>query len=171
MLIETKISRRLEAALSYVVPNGDLWDICCDHGLLGLAAANRELAKQVYFVDQAPHLIQALPRIENGIYLSLPGEEIQQIIKGTVVILGVGDFTIQKILRSLQGQGLLQAGRLILGPHKNPERIANLDLENYQLVEKVTVDERGRERILYIFDQVGVGSSHEISNKASVPRN
>ncbi|GIL16526.1 MAG: hypothetical protein BroJett040_02770 [Oligoflexia bacterium] len=155
-MLKFRLTKRLAQVLKRVHVEDELWDVCCDHGYLGLAALSLTTVPKVYFVDQVTHLIQALPRHERGQYICAPGEEVKQEVKGTLVIIGVGDYTITTILRSLLNRGLLRARRIILGPHKNPERIENLDLRDYVLSEKITVDEKGRERKLYIFDKVQV---------------
>lgn len=38
----------------------EIWDCCCDHGYLGIKILAQELCEQVYFVDQARHLIDDL---------------------------------------------------------------------------------------------------------------
>lgn len=38
----------------------DIWDTCCDHGLLGYQLLQRNLANTVHFVDVVPELMQQL---------------------------------------------------------------------------------------------------------------
>ena len=37
-----------------------IWDCCCDHGLLGMALLSRQAAPNIHFVDIVPHLITEL---------------------------------------------------------------------------------------------------------------
>ena len=48
-----KLSNRLEVILSYIKPCEVLFDVGADHGLLSIEAARRNLAKEVYAIENA----------------------------------------------------------------------------------------------------------------------
>ncbi|MBV7315534.1 tRNA (adenine(22)-N(1))-methyltransferase TrmK [Shewanella sp. NIFS-20-20] len=56
-----KLSQRLSQLNAMVAATYDqIWDCCCDHGLLGAALLSRQLPAQVHFVDIVPQLMQQL---------------------------------------------------------------------------------------------------------------
>ncbi|MBQ1784393.1 MAG: tRNA (adenine(22)-N(1))-methyltransferase TrmK [Gammaproteobacteria bacterium] len=56
-----KLGKRLQALDAMVVAGYDqIWDGCCDHGLLGAALLSRRAAPLIHFVDLVPALMQQL---------------------------------------------------------------------------------------------------------------
>jgi tRNA (adenine22-N1)-methyltransferase len=56
-----KISKRLEALDSLVNDDYEqIWDCCCDHGILGMNLLARMAAPTIHFVDVVPSLISSL---------------------------------------------------------------------------------------------------------------
>ncbi|URQ91617.1 tRNA (adenine(22)-N(1))-methyltransferase TrmK [Pseudoalteromonas sp. SCSIO 43101] len=55
------LSKRLSAIVD-VVDSGydEIWDCCCDHGLLGIELLQQNKAQLIHFVDIVPELMQAL---------------------------------------------------------------------------------------------------------------
>ncbi|WP_295901469.1 SAM-dependent methyltransferase [uncultured Bdellovibrio sp.] len=164
-----KLSRRMQLIYDLLLPGKPVWDFCCDHGYMGLNAYESGLFPEVYFVDKVEHIIAQLKtRFENEYhrvdspaqahFLAQQGEEIARPLRGSVVVAGVGAFTIFKIIQSLHEKGHLEAERLILCPQRDEEKLlqffagrANfgyeLSNEHYEVVE------RGRTRKLLIFDK------------------
>lgn len=112
--------------------------------------------KKVYFVDSAKHLIDRLKKraLSQSFLFPLKAEELNLNLYGNVVIAGVGAETMERILYSLQGQNHLFAERLILSPHKDEERLDSMNLYDYQLVLKSSVQERQRVRPVFVFDRL-----------------
>lgn len=162
-----KLSPRMQLIYDHLIPGEPVWDLCCDHGYMGLNAYASGLFPEVYFVDQVEHIVQRLEQQFQQNYLSLsssvkahflplPGESVQTEIRGTLVIAGVGAHTIFKIVQALHGRGVLRASKMILVPQKDEEKLLTLLLarENfgYQVCnEHYTALERGRIRKLLIF--------------------
>ncbi|MPW29399.1 SAM-dependent methyltransferase [Agarivorans sp. B2Z047] len=58
-----KTSKRLTAINQHVIKHyQDIWDCCCDHGLLGAELVKRNSASCVHFVDCVPQICQQLER-------------------------------------------------------------------------------------------------------------
>lgn len=150
-----KLSPRLQAILNNALPNCDFWDVACDHGLVGRAAYQSGLYTRVHFVDPLAHRIDTLKKdFPLAAFFNVKIENINTLITGNFTMAGVGATTIVNALKLLHQKGYLQAHRLILGPHKNEDQIADLQLGNYQLLEQVQILERGRIRSLYVFNSI-----------------
>lgn len=101
-----KLSNRLEVILSYIKPCEVLFDVGADHGLLSIEAARRNLAKEVYAIENAKgpydRLVQniaksGLKKRVRAIYGS--GLEIDDDRKKSVVIAGLGTDKIVDIVK------------------------------------------------------------------------
>jgi tRNA A22 N-methylase len=99
---------RFDGLYSLITPGQPLWDIGCDHGLLGIKALREGLVPKAYFVDCArppiERLIKVMPEDLKGRahILLLKGEDLDWAqVSGTVVISGVGSNTITKILKNV----------------------------------------------------------------------
>lgn len=168
------LSPRLEAALSLVAPGGPLWDICCDHGYLGVQAAARSISSQVHFCDSAldgmRRLYRRIDRSGERFTLEFTTEvcgircfghtcaaEALPVarIDGSVAILGVGTATVISILQRWLAAGftLAQVDRLILGTHTQVDRLADfLREQRWEVVASKSVDENGRQRPLWVVE-------------------
>lgn len=164
-----KLSLRLSTALENALPDLCLWDICCDHGLLGMHALRSQKFPQVHFVDQVPHLMNSLHETvtarwksaerslsQQAFFHTTAAEDLRMTLNGTICVLGVGAQKIEIFLKAWKNSGLLSAERLILGPHKDEtwflEKIIP-GLENYRLQKQIDLCERGRKRTLFILDR------------------
>lgn len=159
----------MQSIYDLLLPGKPVWDLCCDHGYMGLNAYKSGSFTEVYFVDQVEHIIARLKeRFEEEHYraespsqayfLPLRGEDVDRPLKGSVVIAGVGAFTIFKIVQSLHTKGLLQAHRLILCPQRDDQKLKEFfhEEQNFGYTfcnEHGDVLERGRVRKLLIFDK------------------
>lgn len=164
------LSIRLQLVFDHLVPDQDVWDFCCDHGYLGGAAYKSRSFKDIYFVDPVPSIMDNLKnRFQTFVltadnksqahFLVQKGETVSQIVQGNVCIVGVGGLMICDILKSLAEKNLLQAKRLILGPHRDSEKLIEMVEKNdlfkkYKLVKKKDVMENGRKRDFFIFDAI-----------------
>ena len=116
-----KMTKRLRFLLDEVPKGSELWDIGCDHGLLGLVAVDEGRADRACLVDPAPHAINALratlssPRLSEWwekhhkrveIILA-QGEDLSNRIRGTVVIAGMGGESMVGILKVIKNSNLL----------------------------------------------------------------
>lgn len=161
-----KLSPRLAAALDNALTELPLWDICCDHGLLGIQALKTRQFSQVHFVDQVSHLMISLENkfkirtkdISRPLahFYTIPAESLRIKLTGTVCVLGVGAQKIEGFLRSWIEAEILEAQRLILGPHKDESWFMKEvipSLHPYRLEKQISIQERGRERILFILNR------------------
>ncbi len=172
--MQQRLSLRLQTIFDHLNPGQDVWDFCCDHGYLGGAAYKSQKFANIYFVDQVESIIQKLKiRFDQFVFnennqsqayfLCQSAESLQQVITGTISMTGVGGITIYTILSELSQRNNLKAERLILGPHRDNEKLLKLisehqNLKNYTLQKTATVLEDGRHRMIYIFDSNAVVS-------------
>ncbi len=164
----TRLSGRLQLVYENLILGEDVWDFCCDHGYLGGAAYKSQQFNNIYFVDPINSIMQKLESQFNQYLLKdenkskayfkvQKGESITDPVRGTVSIIGVGPHVIYDILSSLAQNQHLKAQRLILGPHRDTEKLLNMLKNNklfdsYELTSQKEVLENDRSRIFLIFD-------------------
>ncbi|MBB3167478.1 tRNA (adenine(22)-N(1))-methyltransferase TrmK [Simiduia aestuariiviva] len=79
-------------------PYDQVWDCCCDHGLLGRYLLTREIGKQVHFVDRVADIMALLPplltHIDSSRYQLLTQDAATLRLKSgprhAVIIAGIG---------------------------------------------------------------------------------
>ncbi len=163
-------SERLKIVFNHLNPRQNVWDFCCDHGYLGAAAYKSQNFGDIYFVDQVDTIIDHLKNrfhqyaySENNpskaTFICQSGESIDRDVTGTVCITGVGGTTIFQILSGISANGRLHPDRLILGPHRDNEKLLKLlsehdDLKKFVLLKKIAITENDRLRELFIFDRI-----------------
>lgn len=160
-----QLSPRLKFVSTQLLRESPVWDICCDHGYLGIWALQNYFP-EVHFVDPVSSIIEkiqqrALAHQEANagrIFLHpILGQDIEEEITGTIVILGVGPYVIKAILDSLWQKKKMRAQRIILGPQRNPEKLEGW-IEEWQKskeifnIQKETLVERKRQRVIFILD-------------------
>jgi len=163
-----KLSNRLQFIYENLRPGMPVWDFCCDHGYLGVEALKSGRFPQVHFVDQVPHIVENVESIVNekfcGLrkqarFYAMRGEDIEEVVQGSVVIAGVGAFAICKILQALLRKNLLQAQRLILCPQRDEEKFLTMLSElgdgfrnRFSFTGATSLEERDRSRVVYLYD-------------------
>ncbi len=168
-LTSPKVSNRMKQFVDNALPALPFWDVCCDHGYIGIAALKSLKFEEVHFVDQVPHIMERLDKLIHqsphlnpayNFFLHISsGENLDMDIYGTILIAGVGGTTIIKILDSLFERQYLKANRLLLSPHLDehiliPYLESNPISKLYTLTEKILMSERRRIRPLYIYDKI-----------------
>lgn len=162
-----KLSDRHRIVFENLIPNKDVWDFCCDHGYLGTAAYKSQNFPNIYFVDQVASIIEKLQSLfqkyiyfENSNtkahFICQSGQNLQTPATGTVCITGVGGLTIFTILEGLSKNNILNADRLILGPHRDDQKLAELiqeHLKSFQLQCEIEVVEKNRTRKIFVYDR------------------
>lgn len=163
-----RLSERLTIVFDNLLPKKDVWDICCDHGYLGMAAYTSMNFSNIYFVDRVPTIMNQLKSeverlasknesASKTTFICAAGQEIKTNVTGTVCITGVGGFTVFKILDGLSKNNYLNADRLILGPHRDEmkllELIKNFQINQYDLKNEIQIIENGYKRSLFILDR------------------
>jgi tRNA (adenine22-N1)-methyltransferase len=165
--MQPRLSNRLKIIFNNLIPNSDVWDFCCDHGYLGAAAYKSNKFKNIYFVDQVDTIVQKLEnRFKKYVYTAAANSKayffcedaktLQQSITGNICITGVGGLTIIEILHALSKNNFLHADRLILGPHRDDEKLINFmtELNQYKLLKKEEVAEGARLRNIFVFNRI-----------------
>lgn len=160
---------RLETIVKALGHPAECWDFCCDHGLVGRAVLLESSRTQVHFVDQVDELIASLRvRVEQE---HTPEEQarakfwtcdaglIDQPVRGSVAIAGVGAYTIFGILESLITRGMFHADKVVLSPHKNEEWLFSslstvLPHDVWECEALFEVEERGRIRPIWVFRRI-----------------
>ncbi len=154
---------RFATILSCLRPDHILYDLCCDHGRIGLEALPQ--AKKVCFVDQSEEALRALreaipllPAEEqrktevicsSAEALSLPDEA------SDVIIAGVGIQTTIAIIAALVPDDL-RNHRLILAPQQASEALREyLRKRGWGLIAERVVEERGRFREVIVIEKSG----------------
>jgi tRNA (adenine22-N1)-methyltransferase len=164
----SKLSPRLQLIYDQLIPGKPVWDICCDHGYLGLKAYQAGAFPQVYFVDQVDSIIEKLKTSfreeflqadfhQQAYFISSRAEELPREVTGTAVIAGVGAYTIFKILCTLESKSFLQAQKLILVPQRDEQKLQELLKERHCFGYKSwtlagEVQERGRSRRIFVLE-------------------
>lgn len=165
-----RISPRLQVVYDNLLEGHDVWDVCCDHGFLGGAAYESRRFANIYFVDQVSTIIEKVKATfqtyvfitENpskAFFLAENAESLKQIVTGNLCITGVGAHVINDILCGLAKGEKLSAHRLILGPHRDEEKLekmlgANELLSQYKMTSRKEMQENGRSRIFLILDRI-----------------
>lgn len=153
-----KLSPRLQWIYERLLPGQPVWDLGCDHGFLGREALASACFPAVHFVDQVPHLIASLQQELAGQpgarFCAQAAESLQEPVQGTLVIAGMGAHAMHKILEGLASQKFLQAQRLILGPQRDEKLLLETvpKLTGYSLQEQEWIQERGRARLLSVWE-------------------
>lgn len=145
-----KNSKRIESILKLVPSSNDvLWDLCCDHGNIGLSASKHHQQMNIKFVDQVQSIIDKL----NNRLVEIKDNRLSTIcesatlvnynndLKNTFLIAGVGgDLTI-KILKQILSTNNTVKNTFIISPHNNISNVreylvsSGLKLETEILVE------------------------------------
>lgn len=162
-----RISKRLQIVFDNLIQGLDVWDMCCDHGYLAGAAYESQKFPNVFFVDQVPEIIQKTEFIfkkhvyryqttTQAYFIAENAENLNRKVSGNVCISGVGAIAIYKILSALAKENHLYAQKLILGPHRDAEKLIemianNESLAQYKLVLRDEITEKGKIHYFLIF--------------------
>jgi tRNA (adenine22-N1)-methyltransferase len=160
------LSERLQFMYDQLLLGQPVWDLCCDHGYLGTAAAASGHFPAVHFVDRVPQIIQRLEDrlarqswAEKCSFKNFDAGELSEPLIGNAVIGGVGGHTLFKILKTLSSRGMLQADRLILCPQRDEEKLEEWfknpasKLMDFHCASRNLVYDRIRERTVFVFDR------------------
>lgn len=168
-LSNPKLSKRMKCFIENALKGQPFWDVCCDHGYVGIKALESSEFLEVHFVDQVPHIMQRLERLihqsshikpeHKYVLYQQAGEQIDREIKGTLLIAGVGGLTIKTIVSSLIANKNLSAQRLLLSPHTDEKVLTQFIDEKsfkemYCLTNKILMADGSRLRPLYILDLI-----------------
>jgi tRNA (adenine22-N1)-methyltransferase len=146
---------RLQALLDRCEPGLPLWDLCCDHGLLGIAALESGKFSEVIFNDAVPHVLDALAErlagYQNARSIRALAEEIQEPLTGNVILAGIGGEKIFKILAAHAASGRLKARRVVACPEKHADWLSRQTIPGLKLVEQITIPHNHGSRDILFF--------------------
>lgn len=149
------MSPRMELILASLRGDRPLFDLCCDHGQLGLAALERWHLPHVSFVDQSPSVMQRLAATieQSGLDLSkvtlvTGAAETLSVPPGAsdFILAGVGGQTIVKILDGLFPSGLGEHRLIISSQQKTQDLRFYLRTRDFRLIDEQVILEKGRFR-------------------------
>jgi tRNA (adenine22-N1)-methyltransferase len=158
------MSDRIMKLVSCLRPGRMLFDLCCDHGMIGLAGLGG--AKGVVLVDQSETALRAVrDRLET---LSTAESAKVQVINAAAeeldisahsgsdfIIAGVGVTTMVTIIAALFPTALADH-RLILSPQQDSLPLRwFLDDRRFGLVDEFVVMEKGRFREILVIEAQG----------------
>ena len=146
-----KNSRRIQVINSLVSPDTEtVWDICCDHGQIGLSFLPH---KEVHFVDIVPAIMERLelsllssdiPRGKYHIHLSDAKELCTESPSknNCFIIVGIGADLIIQILKNIPNSKNIE---YIVCAHQYPHKLRDHLIQNqYFVQDEVLVQESGQ---------------------------
>jgi tRNA (adenine22-N1)-methyltransferase len=157
--LAVRVSPRMRRIVDFVLDGRPTWDLCCDHGLIGLWAWHVRDLPELHFVDRTPEVIRELEdRIRDHMEhsaLHFHPRDASTIkiadVPSNVILSGVGFRASQPILAGIDPS--VAAHRLIICVHAESERIPpNLRERGWTLAREVTIEERGRTRTITAWD-------------------
>ncbi len=173
-----RIYPRLQFLATHVLQGQPLWDLCCDHGILGAEALAANRVPYVYFVDSSPLIRLKLQRVpesetfhQRWSFSIADARDLAPQFCGTIAIAGIGGLLMTSILQTIAERSrLAQIKRLILNPFcdedvvlefvKNqwfsPEPKNQDTCELASRVEEFQFFERGRTRRIFCIDFNGI---------------
>ena len=151
-----KLSKRLTFILKFIPPYADVfYDLCCDHGYLGIAVAHTYSYSSVNLIDQIPSIMEKVSNKIKGSYIPtktkitstcLDARKIRIKNDGinVVSIAGIGGELTIKIIDSLLLQ-LKSTDILVLSAHNNIHKLRQyLINNNFNLVKEGLVKDNGK---------------------------
>ncbi len=121
-------SKRFEYLSSFYEGEGSVYDIGCDHGLLGLSFLSNPNITDVYLIDPNPYSVDIIKgnidsyitKGKNIYPLRCSGEETKvQNSNSLIYIAGMGGKTIIEILSNWSEESLQNASQIVVSPHRN----------------------------------------------------
>ncbi|EQC47634.1 tRNA (adenine(22)-N(1))-methyltransferase TrmK [Bacteriovorax sp. Seq25_V] len=121
------LSQRLKAISSLVQKNyTSVWDICCDHGKLGLEILKRDKCEKLFLVDCVESIMANLKYLqsEQVDVICKDGAFIDNLGSNSLVcICGVGGEEMIHILEGLELRNDLRDTDFILSPHNQAYKV------------------------------------------------
>lgn len=120
------LSQRLKTLHNQYQNEKHIWDIGCDHGLLGLSFKDIETVESIHLVDPSAPVIDVLHKKLKDSYISIAkvfihlnrGQDINPISDSNCIfIAGMGGKEIGEIIESLLPRLTLK-DRVVISPHR-----------------------------------------------------
>jgi tRNA (adenine22-N1)-methyltransferase len=145
----------LQTIYDHLIPDLPVWDLCCDHGLLGIKALEEGKSPIAHFVDQSDPVMDVLKfktQDVNGAHLyHQDAATLKQALHGNIVISGVGSHTMIKILEGIQWS---EPSRLLLSTNNKQQMLTEyLDQKKWKY-DLNLVEEGHRKRPVFKIDLV-----------------
>ncbi len=127
------------------------FDLCCDHGYLGIGALLSDKVPHVTFVDKVPALIDRLSDRfpvaidkKRATFIAADASTLTpQPISGSIVVAGVGAQVALDILSGFALPSLLPGGRLLLQPESRAKEVGDVVASAGFVVEAEEIVENG----------------------------
>lgn len=158
-----KLSHRLQNIFDMINPRTTcVWDICCDHGYLGIASS--KFFNKVILLDSVQSITSSIPTdIPRVDILNQDATEYNfanKYYKNTYVLAGIGDDLTIKILNNLI-PNLKENDEIILNCHKNITLLRKFLMDkNFKLLEERLVEDKSQ---FYELIKVDMQSSSDVS--------
>ncbi len=146
------LSPRLQTLLDATRAGHPVFDLCCDHGHLGVAALLSQRIPHVTFVDRVPAIVDtvsdrfpvALERTRATFLCADARELPPRPVTGSVIIAGVGGDVVRDILVGFALPSLQVGGRILVQAESKIDRVktqlrsAVLDVQEREVVDNGT---------------------------------
>ncbi len=144
------LSKRLKALASHYDGQQSIWDVGCDHGLLGLSFVNHPLRPHIHLVDPSLDVINKLQQvidsdIPKSHFIKIHHKKGQELKLETnsklIFIAGMGGKEIKEILKALRSQ-MSASDRVVVSPHRGILELREyLALSDFRLVHEYALME------------------------------
>lgn len=120
------LSIRFKALQKYYLNHKHIWDIGCDHGLLGLSFVDYQEVQSIHLVDPSGPVIETLKKKVKDSYITIgkifithsKGQDlIIDSLSNCIFIAGMGGKEIGEIITKLLPQ-LDSSSRIVISPHR-----------------------------------------------------
>lgn len=141
-------SNRLKTIASLVSESENIYDLCCDHGNIGLYLYQKKLCKYLYLNDQVDTICQDLEFKIKNVYSYIPSDVFIlkkpcQTIKfkenSNIILVGVGINTIEPVLTNIP-----RNCELILSSHTKPIELRAKLNPKFSLISEHLIQENGQ---------------------------
>lgn len=161
--LSKRSSTRMKAICHVLMPGRPIWDLCCDHGMIGLLAYSQGGFPALHLLDRAKSVMENLRQN----LLSFPPRNPEQVYtycqdamsvhvpstQSNIILAGIGSKAIVRILQNLLPR-LRGDHRFVLSTQSQLSFLESFILERNELSLKRSFDliERGRNRRIYVLD-------------------
>jgi tRNA (adenine22-N1)-methyltransferase len=149
------MSKRIQTFKTMYQGENILWDLCCDHGLIGesFLDLDSDNIREINFLDNIPSIIEKLA--QRASYITKPRKiniylhdctKLKIINNETnlIIIAGIGGLLLIEILQSLLSNPHLKAN-LILSPHTHLYEVRRfLNEGNFKLIDELLLFENNQ---------------------------
>ena len=158
--LDARVSERIRRIVDLTLDGRPTWDLCCDHGLIGLWAWYQRKLPELHFVDRTPALMQQLEsrltRHVGSPSIFFHTVDAAKVSLGAtpsnVILAGVGFRAADQILSKLDSGSAPH--RAIVSVHAEVDLLPPAMLRlGWRLADEVPVEENGRVRVITAWDR------------------